>query len=298
VTRHHSRVALATYAELPRLHPDEQPLIPALQAEGVSAEPVVWSDQGVDWRVYDSVILRSCWDYHLRPAEFRAWIARLEALGVRMWNPPDVVRWNMDKRYLAQLAAAGIPIAPTVWLKEGTTPDVVAIVRQKKWKRVVVKPMISASSHDTWTAAAPLDQPAVRRVHEMLERGGVMLQRLIPEVATNGELSILFLGGQFSHAMLKRAAPGEFRVQAQYGGSAQRVAVSLSIVRAARRIVEWIPSPLLYARVDGVEVDGRFVLMELEVVEPSLFLEAGDGLFERAARVIRGMALARTSARE
>jgi glutathione synthase/RimK-type ligase-like ATP-grasp enzyme len=98
--------------------------------------------------------------------------------------------------------------------------------------------------------------------------------------------------------MLKRAAPGEFRVQAQYGGSAQRVEVSLSIVRAARRIVEWIPSPLLYARVDGVEVDGRFVLMELEVVEPSLFLEAGDGLFERAARVIRGMALARTSARE
>ncbi len=280
-------MALATYAELPLLGDAERPLVPALVRHGVEAEPVVWSDADVDWRTYDGVVLRSCWDYHLRVAEFRRWLDHLAARRVPVWNPAPVVRWNLDKRYLADLGAAGVNVVRTIWLARGSTPDVNALLRVARWERVVVKPTVSASGHETWTAAPPLSAAELERVRDMSAAEGVMLQPLVGELVRDGELSIVFLDGRFSHAVRKRASSGEFRVQHQFGGSAERVDLPAGVVRAAARIVARLPMPLLYARVDGVIVGGRFLLMELEVAEPSLFLELAEGSFDRMARVIR-----------
>lgn len=288
------RVALATFAELPLLSADDRPLLAALGAEGVEAEPAVWSDAGVDWRAYDAVLLRSCWDYHLRVHDFRAWLDRLEAQHVAVWNPPAVVRWNLDKRYLAELGALGIPVVGTLWLERGTAPDVNALLRLKRWSHIVVKPTVSASGHETWTATSPLTPEELERVRAMLAVEGVMLQPLVEEVVRDGELSLMLFDGRFSHAVRKRAVAGEFRVQNQFGGTAERVTVPASGMRVASRIVRSIPAPLLYARVDGVVSRGRFLLMELEVAEPSLYFGLADGSAERMARLVRGR-LARRS---
>ncbi|HJU88020.1 MAG TPA: hypothetical protein VJ672_01425, partial [Gemmatimonadaceae bacterium] len=281
------RVALVTYEHMPLLYDDERPLVAALHRQGVDAEPVVWSEPSVRWSMYDAVILRSTWDYHTRYLEFRRWLAKVESLGVRVWNAPNVVRWNMNKHYLQDLARRGVRVADTVWLSEGTTPDVNAILKRTRWERVVVKPVVSASSYRTWTSPARMLDDELGRVQEMLSDGTVMLQRFMPEIVEQGELSLVYLGGRFSHAVAKRAAPGEFRVQNQFGGTSELVSVSKTTRRTADRILRTVGEPLLYARVDGVEVGGEFVLMELEVVEPYLFLELGGGYYEKAASVIR-----------
>ena len=281
------KVALATYSHLPLLHDDERPLVAALRREGVDAEPVVWSEPSVRWSAYDAVMIRSTWDYHTRYLEFRRWLAKVEAMGVRVWNAPNVLRWNMNKRYLGDLARRGVRVADTVWLKQKSAPDVNAILRRKRWERVVVKPVVSASGYQTWTSPGRLLEEELGRVAEMLKDGTVMVQRFVPEIAEKGELSLVYLGGKFSHAAVKRAAPGEFRVQNQFGGTAELTPVSKATLRVAERILRLVGVPLLYARVDGVEVGGEFVLMELEVVEPHLFLELGGGFYDRGAVVVR-----------
>src|SRR5678809_600523 len=118
------RVALATYESAPDLAPDDRLLVPALERASISAEAAVWSDQSIDWGSYDAVVIRSCWDYHLRVAEFFTWLDRLESERVRVWNPPALVRWNADKRYLLDLARRGVPTIPTMIALRGRARDV------------------------------------------------------------------------------------------------------------------------------------------------------------------------------
>lgn len=287
-------IALATYAALPMLAPDEPPLIAALDALGIAAAPAVWDDPAVEWARFDAAVIRSCWDYHLRVEEFLGWVDRVSRSGVAVWNPPAVLRWNARKTYLRDLAAAGVRTVPTVWLDGAPTESepapLEAILADAGWTDAIVKPVISASAHETWriTPAGVRADPAGHhgRVQALIARGGAMVQPFIPHVVQEGEWSLLFFGGAFSHAVIKRAAPGEFRVQREFGGTHERVTPPPAVLAHAEAALRVAPGTTAYARVDGVVIGDELTVTELELLEPSLFLDADPSAPARFAKAI------------
>jgi glutathione synthase/RimK-type ligase-like ATP-grasp enzyme len=279
------RVALVTYRNLPELSPDDEVLRSALDDAGIRAEPAVWDDPGVEWSRFDLVVVRSTWDYHLRLEEFLAWIAA-RAQDARLSNAPEVLRWNARKTYLAELEARGIAVVPTLWVERGDSSGIGAQVAARGWTDVVIKPVVSASAHGTWLSRVPFDAESEHRFREEVSARSVMVQPLLHEVAAEGELSLMFIGGAFSHAVRKLPRAGDFRVQREHGGSAALVDAPTQVVRAAARALASSPAPTLYARVDGCVVNGKFLLMELELLEPSLFFTCAPGAASRLANEI------------
>jgi glutathione synthase/RimK-type ligase-like ATP-grasp enzyme len=280
------RVALATYEGAPRLAPDDQLLPPALETLGIHGEPVVWSNQRVKWDDFDAVVIRSCWDYHLRFAEFLAWLAVLEASGVAVLNSPKLVRWNAEKRYLLDLAQRGVATIPTMIVPRGRARDVEPLAIAEGWNHFVLKPTVSASGYETHSLRTPLDDESHTLVAQVTRLGDALLQPFVEEVSRNGEYSFTFIDGEFSHTTLKRATDGEFRVQTEHGGSVEPVDATAALVDQAQHVLRALPETPLYARVDGVARDDAFLLMELELIEPNLFLAEGKGAPERLAKAI------------
>jgi len=287
-------IALATYARLPELADDDRLLIGALANLGAHAVAAVWDDDTVAWNEFDAVIIRSCWDYHLRADEFFAWIDRVTALGVPIRNPPAMLRWNSRKTYLHDLTIGGVRTVPTLWLAgDGARRSKLSlekILTDTGSHEAVVKPVVSASAHDTWKVthddarANAAEHDA--RLKELADRNGAMVQPFITEIAANGEWSLMFFGGTFSHAVLKRAAPGEFRVQREFGGTHESVMPSERVLAQAERALRAAPGDSVYARVDGYLLDGELVLTELELLEPALFLDVHPDAPARFASAI------------
>jgi hypothetical protein len=288
-TRANPRVALVTCAELPDLEPDDRLVIEPLAARGVRAEPAVWDDARVDWAAYDLVVLRSPWDYVSRRNAFVEWARRVP----RLANPADIVAWNTEKTYLEMLAASRVPVVPTVWVRPGDSWDGSALRGE-----YVVKPAISAGSRDTGrydladAAHADLASAHVAR----LQAAGrlVMVQPYLGAVDTEGETGLLFIGGRFSHAIRKGpmlAGPDVPGAEGLY--RAERITArqpSPAQVEVAEKVLAAVPGGaerLLYARVDLISgPDGSPLLVELELTEPSLFLDRSAGAAERLADAI------------
>ncbi len=268
------RVAFVTYSKLLQVNTDEQPAAELLQQHDVTVEAVPWDDQTAAWDSYNALVLRACWDYHVRFDEFQGWLGKIQASGVPLWNPPDVVRWNANKTYLGDLAAKGVNTIPTHWLNCGSSANLDQELARLGWDKAIVKPTISASAHDTWLTSHHQADGDQERFDTMLAKSDVMIQPFVEEIRTKGEWSFIFLGGQYSHAVVKLPQDGDFRVQREYGGTSQTVEPSDSLLEQARQIVAAVESPLLYTRVDAVELGGKLALMELELIEPFLFLGA------------------------
>lgn len=300
-----TRIALATCASLPDLHGDEVPLIAALAERGVQAEPAVWDDSEVDWSTFDLVVIRSTWDYAQRRTEYLEWAHRVDAV-TSLANPLPVLTWNTDKHYLRELESIGIPIVPTMWLEPARKFTSQALhTRFPALGEFVIKPAISAGSIDTgrYTAVdAGSRGLAIQHARRLLAaQRTVMVQRYLTSVDTVGERAHVFVAGEYSHSVLKGAmldgpdvgVDGVYREERMSAleASEREVEFSADVVRAARRCftrsadgVDLAPDPLLYARVDVVTDDaGAPVLMELELVEPSLFLGLADGALQRFA---------------
>ena len=280
------QLALATYERAPSLATDDRALVPALAASDIEAHAAVWSDPGVDWSKFDAVVLRSCWDYHLRLAEFRAWLARLESLRLRVLNDADLIRWNSDKRYLIDLARRGVTTIPTMVVSNGTADDVAHVAAAEGWSRIVVKPAVSASGYETYALNAPFDEESRDIAERVTALGDTLVQPFAMEVPRDGEYSFTFIDGAYSHATIKRARGGEFRVQTEHGGSVALVEPPPALVSQASHALVVLPNAPLYARVDGIARGGAFLLMELELIEPNLFLEFGSRAAEKMARAI------------
>ncbi|MEU9829701.1 ATP-grasp domain-containing protein [Micromonospora chersina] len=291
-TRGEPRVALVTCTALPDLDPDDRLALAPLAARGVAAEAVVWDDPAVDWSGYDLVVLRSPWDYALRRDEFVAWARTVPALV----NPADVVAWNTDKRYLAELSAAGVPTVPTAWVEPGADWRPPADTGE-----YVIKPAVSAGSQDTgrYDLADPEHRElAVAHVRRLSAAGRVtMVQPYLRAVDTDGETALLFLAGPdglaFSHAIRKGpmlTGPDrgvaelykEERIDARTATPEQ-----LDTAEKTLAIVPGGTDRLLYARVDLIPgPDGAPVLVELELTEPSLFVGHADGAPDRLAEAV------------
>ena len=281
-------VAFVTSRHYAALSSDDRLAVAALAALGVAAVPAVWDDPAVAWSGFDAIVLRSCWDYYHHPGRFRAWLDRAESTGVPLWNSPAVLRWNMDKRYLRDLEARGVAVPPTAWLERGAgAADLGAVLRARGWEEAVVKPAVSADGDSTWRVRAGDEARVAPALAAASARGGVMVQRFIPELAADGEWSCVFIGGEFSHAVLKRPADGEFRVQERYGGSSAAAHAPGTVLAGARHALRQAPADdWLYARVDGVLLGDTFTLLELEMLEPSLFFALDPSAPARFAAVV------------
>lgn len=273
------RIGFVTSEELRELTADDRSLIPALAARGISVVSVVWTEPLPP--ALDALILRSTWDYHLRLSEFLAWVDAVEAAGIPLLNPPGTIRWNVDKKYLLEVEARGIPIVPMRHAARGSGVVLPVLLRDAGWTEVVVKPSVSGGAFETWRAG-PGAKDAVRFALQ-LERMDCLVQPFLPELVSEGEWSLLFFRGAYSHAVLKRPERGDFRVQEEFGGVAARAEAPPAVVEAAARALEASGQDTFYARVDGVVRGGRLEVMELELVEPSLFLEPSPGAAERFA---------------
>jgi glutathione synthase/RimK-type ligase-like ATP-grasp enzyme len=279
-------VAFVTCSRFPNLTDDDLLTAAILRARGITVEPVLWDSEDADWASFDLVVIRSPWDYYTRYEEFLAWLDRIEEAKAKLWNPLHIVRWNSDKEYLIDLEQHGIPIIQTILVPKGTQRSLEGVVKDRGWARAIVKPTVSAGAYETWVTdpqVASQDQSAFDKI---LKRSSVMIQPFMHEIVTAGEWSILFFDKQYSHSVLKVPKTGDFRVQPQYGGTPTTPPLPPALLEQAQRIVDLVDSSLLYARVDGLDVGGKFQLMELELIEPALFLKSTPGAEVRFADAI------------
>ncbi|WP_266368940.1 ATP-grasp domain-containing protein [Tellurirhabdus rosea] len=270
---------------------EEGDLLRFLSSKGLSVHKEVWTDPAVRWEAYDLALLKSPWDYFDKIGSFYAWLDTIRAAGVRLLNPVEVVRWNSDKHYLADIAAAGLPVTPTLFLEKDTRPDLTACFDQFGTDRLIVKPCVSGGSKNTFALTREQVAESSPRVEELLKQEAFMAQPFIEEIRTEGEWSLLFFGGQFSHCVLKKAKPGDFRVQHYLGGTIHPQVPAADLLAQASAYVEQFAKGCLYARVDGTLINGRFVLMELELIEPFLFLFTHPESFENYFRALDRMVL-------
>ncbi len=250
---------------------EDKKLLETLNAQGWAAEAKDWKDQAADWSSYGLVILKSPYDYHNRLEEFRAWLHKLSALGVQLLNPVETVLWNADKHYLKEINDAGFYIIPSVFLEKDIPTDLNGLFERLGTDKIIVKPCVSGGSKNTFTLVKGEPGLAEHPLNALLQQEAFIAQPFLPQIHA-GEWSLIFFGGRFSHAIVKRPKEGDFRVQPQYGATISSALAGSAVIEDATMIVQRFAGDALYTRVDGVMVDGRLALMELELIEPLLYV--------------------------
>ena len=245
-----------------------------------------WNGDDQRFGDFDAVVFRSNWDYHHSLDAFTAWLDRLDATGVPVWNPTRLVRWNLSKRYLLELAGAGVPTVPTVVLDGDAASQLAGVLAQRGWATAVVKPIVSASAHGTALIRDGDVAPVAAALTDGSMRQPVMVQPFVEEIVTHGEWSVVFIDGAITHTVLKRPGPGDFRVQPHHGGSAEALPAPADVLATARRAVAALPLAPLYARIDGVQTHDGFRVMEVEVNEPGLMFNRAPAAAEVFAEAI------------
>lgn len=285
-------VALASCDAYLNLDPDDRILRAALEARGLSTTVVSWTGEDYDWSQVRCCLPRNTWDYAERPRDFHHWIGRADEL-TRLWNPGPVLRWNLHKGYLLELEGAGLPVLPTALFSQGAAVDLDAELTERGWETFVLKPAIGATAREA--CRFPREETARGQQHldRLLEQEDVLLQPFLPSVQTRGEVSLVYLEGGFSHAVLKRPSAGDWRAQHDFGGSTDAALPREDEIDIATRAMAvareraGVEEELLYARIDLVrDPDDVPRLSELELIEPCLFLGWGEGSAERMAGAV------------
>lgn len=275
-------IAIATCRELPDPDPDQEPLVAALQERSVDVELTVWDDTAVDWEAFDLILIRSTWDYTLSPERFVAWVEEVD-VQAPILNPPAVIVANHHKRYLLELEERGLAVTPTELVARGEDGDLARIMKRRGWSDVVVKPAISAGSRETKRIRSGVVNEGQAHLSRLLETEDALVQEYQQSVEDYGERSLVWIDGSFTHAIRKTT---------RWGGDDEQVSGALPIPDDERAFGEAALAPyadaLLYARVDLARGPGGAPrLMELELIEPSLFLmQGGPAVLGRFADAI------------
>ncbi|WP_343671080.1 hypothetical protein [Chitinophaga sp.] len=255
-------------------------VLPFLQNKGLDIEPAIWDDPAVDWTRYDVALLKTPWDYHQKIDAFKTWLDKIESLNICLLNDYKTVRWNLDKHYLKEIIADGFDVIPSAFLEQGWKGDLLPLFEELKTAAIIIKPCVSGGSKNTIVVRKNEAAAGYDEVVTLLADGAYIVQPLMHEVQ-NGEWSYTFFNGQYSHTILKKPKAGDFRVQQIYGGSIETLYPSHEEIAHAATYVERYAKNCLYARVDGLMVNGHFVLMELELIEPYLYLSYGENAVEK-----------------
>lgn len=285
--KHNPRLALVTSPNMPKPDPETHKLIREIEILGGDASLIEW-DADIDWSIHDLVVIRTTWDYFERLPEFLAWVRAVERV-TQLRNSATIIEWNAHKSYLLELAEAGVGIVPTIILRMGEERDIEHVLAHSGFEDVVVKPAVSGGAIGTLREAARESRTAMH-VRQLLSRGDVLIQPFVPSVTSRGESSLVYFNGEFSHAISKRPAPGDYRVQDNHGGTVHPHQPSPLERDVASAATACAPEPPLYARVDLVDLDGVPVVMELEIIEPELFLPHSPDAAARFAGILIGIA--------
>lgn len=277
------RVLLAVDAATTGLTADDAVLADALRARGVEVASIRWDDASTTIGADATVVIRSTWDYVDRPDRFITWLDQLDAAAVTVHNPTGVLRWNLHKGYLLDLAAADVPIVPTELVQRGSAAHLDEVLARTGWVDVVVKPAVGGTAR----LAAHSGRVGLRAASDHLSRlladEDAIVQPVVATVAIEGEVSIVAIAGEPVAAVVKRAAGGEWRVQSDFGGTAAPIPLDDDLTSVAATALAAAPAATTYARIDVVRVDGDWAVLELELVEPELFFRLDDRIAGRLA---------------
>ena len=244
-----------------------------LTARGIVVNNVSWRSRTVIWDDYEMVIIRSPWDYQQSPDEFITVLEAIEASAAELWNPIEVVRWNIRKTYLQELDDRGITIVPTQFVQSPTQSQIRGMFEVFESDQIVIKPVVGANANDTFWLRPDSSDSELKQIESLYAGNLALLQPFIPSVITYGETSLVFFDGQYSHSVLKTPKAGDFRVQEEHGSRICSIPPDPALIAFARRALEPVPQHTLYGRVDLVELpNGQPAVMELELIEPSLYL--------------------------
>jgi hypothetical protein len=267
---------------------DELAVLP-LARRGILAETIPWDRPGMDWRQFELVLIRSTWDYHHSAEAFLRVLESIEHAGVRLENGSEIVRWNMRKTYLRDLAARGIEIVPTFW-RDGLAPgELVPLFEELRSDEAVIKPVMGANAQGAWRLDAARVRALASEIEAWFAGRPLMMQPFERGVVEEGEYSMIYLNGHHSHTILKKPKAGDFRVQEEHGSKITLVTPEPALLAAGEAAIAAVGQRLLYARADLVRSEETFRVMELELVEPSLYLRIDAGAAERFADAIASL---------
>lgn len=265
-------IALATDSSIPELPGGEDLLRVALAGKGMNVSVVAWNDKRVQWSTYDAVIVRSCWGYYRQMSAFLSWLTKLEKIGVPIYNDAQTIQWNADKKYLLDLKERGVKIAPTVIASKDSTQSLSSYVELLPGDDCVIKPCFGADAYGVYHFNKADLQRAMQQFQQLTNQSDVLVQAFVPEIK-DGEISVVFFDNVYSHAVIKKPAPDDFRSNHTWGGQISPYAPSPDELITFSKQYAKCAVDTLYARLDVVRTPHGFVLMELELIEPYLYIE-------------------------
>ena len=268
-----SRIAFLTMDSLDGFVSYDALVSDCLALRGLAVDDVSWRNSRANWDDYEMVIIRSPWDYQHSVDEFMAVLENIDASSAVLWNSLEVVRWNVRKTYLQKLHDQGIAIVPTQFIESPTESQIRGMFDVFGSDQIVIKPVIGANANDTFWLRPNSSADLLKQIETLYQGRLALLQPFIQSVVEYGETSHIFFDGQHSHSVLKTPKAGDFRVQEEHGSRIQLIQPDLALIQCAKRALEPVPRQTLYGRVDLVELsNGQQAVMELELIEPSLYL--------------------------
>jgi glutathione synthase/RimK-type ligase-like ATP-grasp enzyme len=253
---------------------------------GWEVEMVPWQQQ-VDWNEYDLVYICTPWDYQDDVAAFLGVLEAVERSSARLVNNLDLVRWNLEKTYLHELEVRGADIVPSVFFDHFDAEDIVACFETHNTGKIVVKPVVGANADHIFVLEGPLPDETVIELRQTYEHRPFFVQPFIDSVQSEGEYSVFFFGGDYSHAILKKPKRGDFRSQEEHGADILSVEAPEPLIETARHVLGVVNPQPVYVRADFVRGKGdRFLLMELELIEPALYFRTDPGSARRFAKAL------------
>ncbi len=277
------RCAFLTADGLEGFVTDDDLVIAPLREAGVEVELVPWRAR-VDWGRFDAVVIRTTWDYQAAPDEFLTALRAIDRSGARLANDLALVRWNLRKTYLRDLAARGVTIVPTRFESGLRAGELRGRFDELGTRELVIKPVVGANAGDAYRLTPERLEARALELEAVFRDRGFLVQPFIPSVVEEGELSVVFFGGRHSHTILKTPKPGDFRVQEEHGSTVRAVEAGAELLAAADRAMAALDRRPLQGRVDLVRLaDGGFAVMELELIEPALYLRMDPGAPARFA---------------
>jgi len=287
-------IALITYLDqgaydTTTVESEDDKLLDFLKEKGLKIEKVIWNDQNINWENYALAILKSPWDYFDLIEDFCKWLDHLEEKKVHLLNAIDIVRWNSNKRYLQEIEAAGLKITPSIFINKKESINLNHFFEKFNTDKLIVKPCVSGGAKNTFKVTADNVHEINHKLQQLVQNEDFIVQPFLPEILESGEWSFVFFNGKYSHSLIKQAKAGDFRVQPAHGGSVHPQQPNEDLIAIAQNYVSLFAKNCLYARVDGTFVNGEFLLMELELIEPFLFLNTDPENYNRYYQALQDL---------
>ena len=265
------KIGIITSEEQAELLDYDRDIVQLLSEKNIQAEPIVWDNPHKPWESYDMLLMRTAWGYNHKPDEFRSLLDYFEKNKLNVWNPARIMKENMHKFYLKTLVDDGFSVIPTLFLEPENLNNIEDIAQSTGWEHFVIKPAISASAFNTYVIT-DINQFHNDGLLDSFKEKQFLLQKYYDEIRTKGEWSVIFFSNGYSYSILKVPKEGDYRVQSLHGGIYHRLQPPEHVFVSAENVAHHFINDCLYIRVDGIESDGKFYIMEVEMIEPDLFM--------------------------